>query len=250
MGSSFTNCHVRTSDLEGCARVVAGLARSRALLTQPKNGWLTIYDETSESQDLAEVRRIAKGLSSKLATDVFAFLLHDSDVFICLAYRKGKLIDQFNSRPNYFGQVTHAERTKWAGSPKNLLPLALCGVTAERIRRVLAREHVFQEKLVTDFSRLVGIDPARAGTGFRYLQEAPHKLRLVHGRGQSPETAALISSAYNGDLERVRELLAQGVSPNQRSKFGESILASAIRFHKREIALVLIDAGANPISPP
>ncbi len=249
MGASFTNCHIRSFDSAACLKAVTGLARSRALVTDPKNGWITVYDETSESQDLGEIRRIARGLSSKLATDVFAFLLHGSDVFVYLLYRSGKLIDQFNSRPDYFGDVSASQRKKWSGDFKKLLRVAPRGLTIEKLRRVFSRNILFQEQLAIAFSRLIGIDPKRAGTGFRYLQEETHKHRLVHGRTHSAEAAALVSSVDKGDLNQVHELLSKGVSPNQKSRFGESILASAIRFHKREIAFALIEAGADPYSP-
>lgn len=246
MGSSFTNCHVRTSDANQCAKAASGLIRTRALLTESKKGWITLYDETSESQDIAELARIAKGLSAKLATDVLTILLHDSDVFVYQAYRSGKLTDQFKSRPDYFGEVSNTERKKWAGNFEKLLPLASAGVSVEKIRRVLGREAVLQEELVAAFARLMGIDAARAGTGFRYVQQSPHKLRLVYGRGHSALDAALIESVDQGDLERVRALLTQGISANLKSRFGESLLSSAIRFHKKEIAFALIDAGADP----
>jgi|SRR5580658_75838 ankyrin repeat protein len=250
MGASFTNCHVRTSDKARCSQAASALVSARALLTEPKKGWITVYDEASETQDIAELQRVAKGLSQKLATEVFAFLLHDSDMFLYHAYRKGKLVDRFNSRPDYFGEVTTAERKKWAGNFKKLLPLAPAGVSVERIRRVLGEKALFQEEMVAAFARLMGIDAARARTGFRYLEQASHQLHVVHGRGHSPQAAELIDRVQKGDIEKVRELLSRGVSPNLKSRLGESLLATAIRFHTKEIAFALIDAGADLFTPP
>lgn len=250
MGSSFTNCHVRTSDKTRCLKAASALVGARALLTEPKTGWITVYDEASETQDIAELQRVAKGLSQKLATDVFAFLLHDSDMFLYHAYRKGKLVDRFSSRPDYFGEVTAAERKRWAGNFKRLLPLAPAGVSVERLERTLGKKSLFQEEMVASFARLVGIDAARARTGFRHLERTPHKLQVVHGRGHSPQAAELIDRVEKGDLEKVRELLSRGVSPNLKSHLRESLLATAIRLHKKEIALALIDAGADLFTPP
>jgi ankyrin repeat protein len=250
MGASFTNCHVRTSDVPACVKVVAELARTRALLTDCKKGWITVYDETSESQDLTEVTRIAKGLSRKLGADVFTFLLHDSDVFIYQAYRNGKLIDQFSSRPDYFDDVSKAERKKWAGDFKKLRPLLPAGVSIERFREVLEKRPAFQEQLVSTFARLMGIDAVRATVGFHYARENQKKLRLISGSRHPPQNAALIEAARKGDLEKVRELLSRGVSPNLMARgFPESLLSNSIRFHKREIANALLDAGADPCSP-
>jgi len=249
MGSSFTNCHVRCPEATRCATAVGELTRRRAILTSPKKRWITVYDEACESQNIAELARFAKGLSSKLSTDVITFLLHDSDVFIYQAYRKGRLVDQFNSRPDYFGEISAAEQKQWAGNFKKLLPLAPAGVTVEKIAKVLGKKHLFQEQLVAAFARLMGIDAKRACTGFGYLEQSSHKFRMVHGRGHSPEAAALIKSVDRGDLEKVHLLLSKGVSPDVKSRMGESLLASAIRFNKREIAFALLDAGADPFSP-
>ncbi|MGA2415629.1 MAG: ankyrin repeat domain-containing protein [Candidatus Sulfotelmatobacter sp.] len=250
MGASFTNCHVRTSNKAGCVKALAALASKRALVTDPKKGWITVYDEESERQDIAEVQRMAKGLSEKLATDVLAFLLHDSDVFVFFAYREGTLVYRFNSSPDYFGPATAAQRKKWAGNFRKLRPQLPAGVSWERIERTLARKELFQEKTVAAFARLMGIDAARARTGFCHLDQAPHKLQVVHGRGHSPEAAELIKRAEKGDVEKVRALLSRGVSPNLKSRFGESLLASAIRSHKKEIAFALMDAGADFFAPP
>lgn len=250
MGASFTNCHVRTSDKTRCAKAASELAGARALLTEPKRGWITVYDEASETQDMAELQRLAKGFSQKLSTDVLAFMLHDSDVFVYLAYRKGKLVDRFNSRPDYFGEASAAERKKWTGNFKRLLPLAATGVSVERIERVLGKKTLFQEEMVATFARLMGIDAARARTGFRYLEQVPHKLHVVHGRGHSPQAAELIRRVEKGDVEKVLELLSRGVSPNLKSHLAEPLLTTAIRFHKRDIAFALIDAGADLFTPP
>src|SRR5579872_3260930 len=82
MGASFTNYQVRSQDVGACIKAVGTVARTSALVSDCVNGWITVYDEQSESQDTSELERIAKQLSAKLATDVFAFLLHDSDVFL------------------------------------------------------------------------------------------------------------------------------------------------------------------------
>jgi ankyrin repeat protein len=220
------------------------------LLTTAKEGWVTVYDETSEAQKQAELQRVAQGLSVGLAADVFAFLLHDSDLFIYWAYRKGKLLDQFNSNPDYFGKVDSGEKKKWAGNFEKLLPLAPAGVTVAKVRQILKKKAVFHEEIVAAFARLMGIDPERAGTGFRYLIRGGHDFQLVYGRSHSPNAAALIESADKGDVNSVRKLLSGGVSPNLKSRLGESLLATALRFHRSEIALALLDAGADPFRPP
>ena len=54
-----------------------------------------MFDEKSESQDIEVIRSLTKKLSLKLKTAVFAVMVHDSDIFVYLAYENGRLIDQF-----------------------------------------------------------------------------------------------------------------------------------------------------------
>jgi hypothetical protein len=82
MGVFFTNYQVHTKDAAACAKAIAEVIQARALVSDAKYGWISVYDETSESQDEHELERVAMELSSKLATEVFGFLLHDSDVFM------------------------------------------------------------------------------------------------------------------------------------------------------------------------
>jgi ankyrin repeat protein len=236
-------------DGTACIKAVAGVVHLRALVTSAKNGWTTVYDEKSESQDMDELRRVAKGLSTKLATDVFAFMLHDSDVFIYMLYQKGKLVDQFNSQPDYFGPVPATERKRWTGDFKKLLRLAPKGISLPKIQKALGKNSLFHDDLVTTFAPVMGMDAERAGTGFKYVQESSHSFQVVHGRGHSPNDAALTDAVQRGDLAAVRELLKKGASPNASDRFGKSLLVSALMSRKEEIASALLDAGADPFLP-
>src|ERR1700690_73079 len=115
MGASFTNYHVRKADAAACAKALTTLISSRALVTDPKNGWTTIYDERSDSQDIEVLRELAQGLSLKLKTAVIAIMVHASDLFGYLIYENGELIDQFDSKLDYFGPVSEAQRKEWRG---------------------------------------------------------------------------------------------------------------------------------------
>jgi hypothetical protein len=92
MGAFFTNCNVRATDTAKCAKALASLISSRAFMTDSKNGWITVYEEGSESQDIDILRRLAKALSAELKTVAIAVLVHDSDVLQYLVYEKCKFV--------------------------------------------------------------------------------------------------------------------------------------------------------------
>ena len=251
--------------MAACIKAVADTVRGSARVSDSKNGWITVYDEQSEKQSTSELEHIAEQLSSKLDTHVFAFLLHDSDVFMYLLNHQGKRIDRFNSAPDYFGSVETSEDKTWAGNCAKLLPLAKKGTTLAEMENVLKKKYVFHEDMISDFAPLFGIDPDRACSGFEYAQDEPHEsyeFQTVYARNHAPDAAALAQSqgfaklaqkVDSGNLAGMKKLLAQGVSPNGRSSCGHSLLLEAIRlmamrFDKPEITLALLEAGADPFA--
>jgi hypothetical protein len=133
MGVSFTNYQIRTRSVSRYAKAVAQVVTSRALVTDQKNGWITLYDEASDAQDIKEIRRVAKSLSAKTAAPVIALLVHDSDVLLYFLYDRGRLTDQFDSHLGYFGPVSAAHCKKWAGHFARLAKLAPRKTTAAAI---------------------------------------------------------------------------------------------------------------------
>ena len=180
MGSFLTNYQVRSDDAAAVRDAVIPLVQSRAYVSPPKNGWVTIYDEKSDEQNDAVLRKMAMRLSQTLKTSVFAFLVHDSDILAYWLYRGGDLIDEFDSDPEYFGKrVNEATRARVRGNTDALLPLCVSGTTREQIDAVLHDPDggpVFAEELLTELATLLGIDEARVGVGFRYFNDEGSEL--------------------------------------------------------------------------
>jgi len=246
MGASFTNYHVRKTDTAACAKALSTLVTSRALVTDSKNGWTTVYDEQSDSQDIEVLRSLAKSLSSKLKTTVVAMMVHDSDIFVYLFYEKGELIDQFDSKPDYFGPVSEAQKKEWRGNFAKLIPYAKKKTSAQDFKLVAEKQLIFEEERAGEFSQLLGIDPSRAKTGFKYVQETNHKFTLVYAKGHSEDQAQLVQAVSRGDVAKVKELLEKGTPPHQKDRFGEPLLVITGRRGNSEIARHLIAYGADP----
>ena len=246
MGAFFTNYHVRKADAAACAKALTTLISSRALVTDSKNGWTTIYEEQSDSQDIEVLRGLTKSLSSKLKTTVVAMMVHDSDIFVYLFYERGELIDQFDSNPDYFGPVSEAQKKEWRGNFAKLIPYAQKKTSAQDFKRVAEKEMIFEEERAGEFSQLLGIGPSRAKTGFKYVQGTKHKFTLVYAKGHSEDQAQLVQAVSRGDVARVKELLEKGTPPHQKDRFGEPLLVITGRRGNSELARHLIAHGADP----
>ena len=229
MGASFTNCSVRTKNSVKCAKVLASSISSRALMTDSKNGWITVYDEESESQDINVLRRLTKKLSTELKTVAVGILVHDSDIFQYLIYENGELIDQHDSKPDYFGPVSDAHKKEWRGDFSKLLSYATKGTALSDFKRVAEKECMFEEECAGEFAELLGIDPSRGKTGFKYTQEAKQSFKLVYAKGYSQDQALLVEAVSRGDVTGTQALLEKGVSANQKDRFGTPLVVAAAR---------------------
>jgi hypothetical protein len=248
MGAFFTNYHVRKADAAACAKALTTLISSRALVTDSKNGWTTVYDERSDSQNIEILRGLAKGLSSKLKTAVTAMMVHDSDLFVYLIYEHGELIDQFDSKPDYFGPVSEAQKKEWRGDFAKLIPYAKKKSSIQDFKRVAEKAHVFEERRASEFSELLDIEPSRAQNGFKYLLETKHKFTLVYAKGHSKDQAWLVEAVSRGDAAKVKELLEKGTSPHQEDRIGQPLLVVAGRRRNLDMVRDLIAHGADLFS--
>lgn len=176
MGAFFTNYQVRSTDANAVATKLAPLLKSRAYVSPASGGWVTVYDEATESQDSEVLIKLAKVLSKALKTEVFGFLVHDSDIAFYYLCQNGELVDEFDSCPDYFGnEVSAAERERVRGVTEKLLPLAAAGTTREQIDTVIhpASSEDFPlmaEEIIRELGALLGMDENRTGLGFKYFE--------------------------------------------------------------------------------
>ncbi|HKV60624.1 MAG TPA: ankyrin repeat domain-containing protein [Candidatus Acidoferrum sp.] len=180
-----------------------------------------------------------------MKTVAIGVLVHDSDTFQYLIFEKGELIDQFDSKPDYFGPVSDEQKKEWRGDFDKLLPYATKGTAISDFKHAATKEYVFEEERVGEFSKLLGIDPSRAKTGFKYLQETQHSFKLVHAKGYSQDQALLAEAVSRGDVAEVQALLQEGASPNQKDKFGIPLLVVAGRLGKFEMVRALVVHSAD-----
>jgi hypothetical protein len=173
MGASFTNYQIHSTSVAAVKKALEPLTKSRAYISSEKNGWITVYDETSDEQSAA-LTRIGPALSKSLQTAVFAFLVYDSDVAMYWLYQNGTLEDEFNSAPDFFDEdLDEKSRDRVRGNANRLLPLCISGTAREQIEEVIHPEDglpMMAEDILEDLARLLGIDDARISLGFTYFE--------------------------------------------------------------------------------
>jgi hypothetical protein len=211
MGAFFTNFQVRSESPELVADTIKRLAKNRAYVSSSKNGWVTVYEESADAQDLDRIQGLASKLSTRLGVPVFAFLVHDSDILLYWLYQGGELSDHYNSRPDYFAEPGEkVDATVWkylAGKPQLLKPFCVAGTTAAALKKLLHREpwtgadftnetrlkkkhpYIFEEQRLRELACLLGMDENRVCLGFHDVAHGGagnrKELRLVKKAAQA-----------------------------------------------------------------
>ena len=100
-------------------------------------------------------------------------LVHDDDIFAYEYYRDGQCADQYNSVPDYFGEVSEAERQHLSGDPETMSHLAS---DPDRFAAVVKRMAAQAEARDVFASDLLGklaeaLDIRNAVTSYEYMKE-------------------------------------------------------------------------------
>src|SRR5262249_22748611 len=119
--------------------------------------------------DTDRLRDLARDLSEDLHVAAIAFMVHDSDFACYWLFDNGRVLDEYNSCPDYFGEDDEDDgpARPSSGRPDVLLRYCRAGVRQEELAATLSSESVFAEDVIERLAQALGIDPQRALTDFR-----------------------------------------------------------------------------------
>jgi hypothetical protein len=172
MSSFFANINVRSDDQQAVAAAFRRLPkRQSAWVAPPANGWVAVFDDLSDEPDPDHLAGYTVMLSERLKTQAIGFLVHDSDVLLYTLAENAKLLDEYNSWPDYFDEeLNDKEFRRLQGKPEVLARLKP-GVEPAEVRAVLEEEHDFAEEKLLALARLLGLPENAAQWGYNYLKE-------------------------------------------------------------------------------
>jgi hypothetical protein len=224
MGEFFDAIYTRGTDAEMLPRQLADAARELncCFLVAPEiQGWTAIY--SSRGQD----GKVAKALHKLLETEVLFTLVHDGDIFCYDYFRDGKLVDEYNSRPDYFARVSAKKRRSLAGKPELLLPLLRDPSDVGELESILRPESpddpLDASSQLMQFGDLLELP--NSATSYDYLmgneedEAIERRAEFVHIPGLEPEKAVRASArgALRVETDRMRAkgllLFEQSPSP-------------------------------------
>jgi hypothetical protein len=264
MGSFIGNVHVRSQDRQAAESALATLRSTGAWITSPKNGWISIFEERASTQDGDWIRSMAESLSNALRAPAIGFLVHDSDILCYWLCDKGKLIDEYNSCPDYFGDGDEPAGPS-GGDPRLLLPYCIADAQLANLRRILAeQEYVFADERLTDLAKLLGIEAERAlgdfGQTGREIHESENDAvyvgtnarAAVAGDEDDDERAddKPISGAVAETVREMQKMLQSGAKPGSFDANVEKLVHAAATGDLATIErLVAEGAKINELAP-
>ena len=243
MGLFCVNLHFRSTDEKALSAALENRRIDRFRIGPAKNGWTSLFEERASQQDDERIRELAGGLSSDLRTAAIAFLVHDSDVACYWLYENGRLLDEYNSCPDYFDADSDDESPKSVGGrPDVLVRFCRPGVQQDQLAAILSEEATFAEDVIGRLAAVLGIDRARALANYNSADDegsddgdggpAPSPLRTglmsrlagMLGLGGAPVAAnpqvqALVNAAAQDDVNEIDRLLADGADVNAEAPF-------------------------------
>ncbi|HEV2972291.1 MAG TPA: hypothetical protein VGY55_20115 [Pirellulales bacterium] len=167
MGLFCANLHFRTTDDQALSASLKRRGVTRYRVVPAKGEWTSLYEERASQQDDERIRDLASGLSEDLHVAAIAFMVHDSDIACYWLLDDGRLLDEYNSCPDYFDDHDDGPPSPSGGRPDVLVRYCRAGVRKEELAAILAEETVFAESVIERLAEALGIDRGRALADFR-----------------------------------------------------------------------------------
>lgn len=170
-GRSWGSIHIQSDDLTAVERAVSqfvprlpGGSRGSEV-TQPRNGWITVYDEACD-RDPPSLRRLAKELSERMGAVVIAIGVENEQVVRFVLHEAGRIVDEYLSVPEHYGALPPGDVIALAANPR--VVARLTGADPAAVRAVArtaasAGELPQAQELLESIAAAIGLEGAERG---------------------------------------------------------------------------------------
>jgi Ankyrin repeats (3 copies) len=167
VGLFCVNFHFRTTDDRALSSALSRRGVSRYRIATAKRGWTSLFEEQASQQDDQRIHELAGGLSQDLQAPAIAFMVHDSDIACYWLFDNGRLLDEYNSCPDYFNDDADESSSPSGGQPDVLLRYCRAGVSYDDLVAILEQDATFAEGVVEQLADALDIDEERALSDYR-----------------------------------------------------------------------------------
>jgi ribosomal protein S18 acetylase RimI-like enzyme len=171
VGRSYGSIHVQSDDLGAIERAVGqfvprlpGGSRGSEV-TQPRNGWTTVYDEACD-RDPSALRRLARELSERTGAVVIAIGVEHEQVVRFVLHEAGRVVDEYLSVPEHYGPLPPGDAIALAANPRVVARLTGADPAAVRAAARTAAspdELPPAQELLESIAAAIGLEGAKRG---------------------------------------------------------------------------------------
>lgn len=146
--------------------------RGSAFVSEPIGGWVVVFEESSDGPPEDRLNEYTAVLSETLCTTAIGFLIVESDLLVYTLARDSRVLDYFNSWPDYFDETLQTDDEDSPSGDTDLL-IAEVGpnARAEDIRAILDGEYDFAEERLAALTTALGLPAVTAQWGYHLLEQ-------------------------------------------------------------------------------
>ncbi len=168
-GESYAAVYVQTDDRDGVEAAVAKylprLGGTGGTVGAPREGWTAVRAELLD-RDRRALERFASELSNATAAVVCTLALEDGRLARYVLYERGRVVDEYQSVPEYYGPVPPGDVVALGANPT--VVARLTGAQPARVRAVARTAASADElppapELLRQIAGLMGLDPPGRG---------------------------------------------------------------------------------------
>ncbi len=219
--------HLRCDSSKRVATAARGVLGGRALISEPRDGWVSIWDEDGCSEDLEDLPLVASRLSKRLDAPCISFFVGADGATRYWLHDGGRLVDAYVANGTAVGDAPA------------LAGYCLDDTDPEDLRDILDAETPFEQERVEALAEMLGIEPERASLSYESIAEREDPeldagLGGEDGEQEESATAAepgppeppppLHAAARTPDPAALALLLQEGADPNGRDSSGRCAL--------------------------
>ena len=173
MGAFYANITVATTDTDTVVQMVRDLERD-AYVAPGDNGFTVVYD--SEEQSEPDTILLLETLTRRFDCAALAVCIADDDIMFYLLADRGRILEEYNSNPDYDGG---GEDAPSGGDAKLLCATFRMPEREADVDRILhAYDGMFESQRHMLLAREMGLPPITVSLGYTYIAqgEAPDNL--------------------------------------------------------------------------
>lgn len=236
MGGFYGSIHIRTDEYDLIKNILQDMAKKEGhkfYLGPAISGWVGVFPDNCGQDD-----RVSLAIAKRVEYDVLHLVVHDDDIFCYWYYHNGKLVDKYNSIPDYFGEeISEEEIERLQGRPEEFAHVVDHPGKIDEIREILKpgpriRDGDFPDQVPEDVKEFAAL--AEETQKFLKDPEAMQRFLLDHPELFEDEYKDLSNKALEQGTQSMEEIQEFVEGSGEVQNIAQKLVMAFINTRKAE----------------